>query len=76
MQHEHGLGIVEGDEQCDDGERTDACNEDCTFASCGDGIVNTTAGETCDDAGESATCDADCSAVQCGDGLANASADA
>ncbi len=44
-----GNGIVEGTEQCDDGHETATCDSDCTFAMCGDGVVNMTAGEECDD---------------------------
>ena len=46
-----GNGIVEGDEQCDDGNRNDAdaCRNDCTNAVCGDGVVATSLGEECDD---------------------------
>lgn len=69
-----GNGTVEGDEQCDDMGRSGTCNDDCTSALCGDGVVNATAGETCDDAGASVTCDDDCTAVECGDALVNAAA--
>jgi cysteine-rich repeat protein len=46
-----GNGIVEGDEQCDDGNRNDAdaCRNDCTNGVCGDGVVATSLGEECDD---------------------------
>jgi cysteine-rich repeat protein len=42
------------DEECDDGvngvpRETARCNADCTFARCGDGFTNHTAGEMCDD---------------------------
>lgn len=69
-----GNGTVEGDEQCDDIGRSGACNDDCTSALCGDGVVNATAGETCDDGAESAACDSDCTPAVCGDGLRNAAA--
>lgn len=47
-----GDGIIEGAEECDDGERNDdeepdACRTNCRVASCGDGVVDT--GEPCDD---------------------------
>jgi hypothetical protein len=61
-------------EQCDDGGRTGACDEDCSLVECGDGIMNVAAGEQCDDAGESITCDEDCSLVECGDGIMNVAA--
>jgi cysteine-rich repeat protein len=35
-------------EQCDDGEGTSSCTEQCTPTRCGDGIVSPEAGETCD----------------------------
>ncbi len=46
-----GDGIVDPEEECDDGEANsdrlaDACRLDCTRARCGDGIVDS--GETCD----------------------------
>jgi cysteine-rich repeat protein len=67
-----GDGIVEGDESCDDeGESVD-CNDDCTPAICGDGVINVTAEEQCDDGAPSASCDDDCSSVVCGDGTHNA----
>ncbi len=47
-----GNGIVEGQEECDDGANNsdtapDACRTDCTFAHCGDGVVDSFEG--CDD---------------------------
>jgi cysteine-rich repeat protein len=53
---------------------TATCNADCTFAACGDGKINASAGETCDDSGESATCNADCTPSSCGDGTLNMTA--
>jgi len=67
-----GNGIVEGDEECDDTGQTRVCDDDCTFADCGDGVLNEAAGEQCDDGGESSTCDVDCTAVECGDSTVNA----
>ncbi len=69
-----GNGIVEFDEDCDDGVATATCDDDCTLAECGDGVLNPAAGEACDDAGESATCDVDCTPPSCGDGVFNAAA--
>jgi hypothetical protein len=43
-----GDGVVAGEEECDDGAESAACNADCTVARCGDGIVNETAGEDCE----------------------------
>jgi len=71
-----GDGITEvGTEECDDGGESATCNVDCTLASCGDGITNTSADEECDDMGESATCNVDCTKQACGDGYLNASAE-
>jgi cysteine-rich repeat protein len=46
-----GNGAVEGDEQCDDGNRddADACRNDCSNAICGDGVIASPM-EECDDA--------------------------
>jgi cysteine-rich repeat protein len=57
-----GDGIVFGGEECDDGGETAACDANCTFASCGDGDLNATAGETCDDGNTTSGdgCDATC----------------
>jgi cysteine-rich repeat protein len=64
-----GFGV-----ECDDKGESATCNANCTKASCGDGIVNITAGEACDDKGESATCNADCTKASCGDGTLNMTA--
>ena len=69
-----GNGVQEGTEACDDGSESATCNADCTAASCGDGIVNATAGEACDDSGESATCNVNCTVASCGDGTVNTTA--
>ncbi len=69
-----GDGVVEGAEQCDDAGESANCNADCTFATCGDQIVNAAAGEDCDDGGESAACDANCTFATCGDGEINMAA--
>jgi len=62
-----GNGIVEEGEDCDGdgnstGGETATCNIDCTLSSCGDGILNSTAGEQCDDGGniDSDGCSANC----------------
>ncbi|HWB77315.1 MAG TPA: LamG-like jellyroll fold domain-containing protein, partial [Nannocystaceae bacterium] len=44
---------------------------DCTFATCGDAVLNVLAGESCDGGGATASCDADCTAARCGDGVFN-----
>ena len=42
-----GDGIVDADEECDDGNdiNTDECNNACRISYCGDGIINATRGE-------------------------------
>jgi len=67
-----GDRLVSPDEECD-GESA-ACDPDCTFSVCGDGLANLAAGEECDTGGASATCDIDCTGVVCGDGLINRAA--
>lgn len=72
-----GDGIVDTDEQCDNGINDGAyggCNPDCTLAThCGDG--NADAGfETCDDGADNSdevadACRTDCSLPRCGDGV-------
>ncbi|MFO7567813.1 MAG: DUF4215 domain-containing protein [Enhygromyxa sp.] len=46
-----GDGVVEGDEECDDGNEVDddGCSNACTLPACGDGIIQAELGETCDD---------------------------
>lgn len=44
-----GDGSVEGSEACDDMGQSATCDDDCTLAECGDGVLNVTAGEECDD---------------------------
>ncbi|MEZ4380477.1 MAG: DUF4215 domain-containing protein [Nannocystaceae bacterium] len=44
-----GDGVVDADEECDDGAETATCDADCTLAACGDGYTNAAAGEACDD---------------------------
>ena len=55
-----GNGLVDPAEDCDTaGIDTAECNVNCTFAHCGDGYVNRTAGEVCEDIGSNV--DAGCS---------------
>jgi len=66
-----GNGLVEGDEDCDDGNviTTDAC-VNCRGAVCGDGFVQ--AGqEACDDGNtvDEDDCTSDCEDARCGDGF-------
>ncbi len=69
-----GNGRTEDGEECDDGEESAECNEDCTLAECGDGVRNASAGEACDDGDESAICNADCTVAECGDEKLNTTA--
>ncbi len=61
-------------EQCDTGRESAACNLDCTFTECGDGIVNTSAGEQCDNGTPDAFCTSECTVSWCGDGILNKAA--
>ena len=64
-----GNEVVEGSEQCDDGNPnpTDGCTNACTI--CGDNVV--TAPETCDDGNlvDDDGCDSNCQVTGCGNGL-------
>ncbi len=72
-----GNGVVEGNEECDDGPNNsdttpDACRTDCTLPHCGDAVVDT--GEECDDGPNNSdstpdACRTDCTAAHCGDGV-------
>ena len=74
-----GDGVVNGVEECDDGNRNsaDACTNECAVARCGDGVARLDlsdgeAGyEACDDANAVNTdsCRNDCALPSCGDGL-------
>jgi cysteine-rich repeat protein len=70
-----GDGIVEGSEQCDDGnaDNTDACLDTCVAATCGDGFVHAGV-EQCDDGNTSNTdgCLNTCMVATCGDGFVEA----
>ena len=70
-----GDGVVDMDEQCDDGNKDDSdeCLSTCKTATCGDGIVRT-GWELCDDAADNGTyghCNATCTDLgpRCGDGV-------
>ena len=66
-----GNGVIDGDEECDDGEENTnegSCKFDCTNQVCGDGFTGPN--ESCDD-GNTATgdgCNAECILESCGDG--------
>jgi cysteine-rich repeat protein len=57
-----GNGVLEGGEECDDGNLIDGdgCDSNCTVTACGNGIV--TAGEACDDGNLT---DGDCCSSTC-----------
>lgn len=76
-----GDGLVDGDEECDDGIDNsdilpDACRTDCTQAHCGDGVKDS--GEECDQ-GEGNSdvipdaCRTNCRKPWCGDGVVDSS---
>ncbi|MEY4547757.1 MAG: hypothetical protein RL685_3952 [Pseudomonadota bacterium] len=67
-----GDGVLQGEEDCDDGGESATCNSDCTLAACGDSKLNVSADEACDDGPESAGCNVDCSVATCGDSYINA----
>ncbi len=67
-----GDGVLEGDEECDDGEDNGdnaACKSDCTLNVCGDGLLGPD--EECDDGNLEDTdeCPSSCTVAACGDGF-------
>lgn len=71
-----GDGVLDEGEDCDDGEGNsdvlpDACRTDCSFASCGDGVVDPGNSEVCDDGDLDDTdlCPSTCQPASCGDGF-------
>ena len=54
-----GNGVVDGSEECDTGGESATCDDDCTWVSCGDDILNTSAGEECEPPGGEC-CDTTC----------------
>jgi cysteine-rich repeat protein len=69
-----GDGIVDQDEECDDGNfnNFDECRNDCTLQFCGDGILDPN--EECDDGENNSdtepdACRTDCTLPICGDGI-------
>jgi cysteine-rich repeat protein len=74
-----GNGVVEGAEQCDDGNvlPCDGCSDTCMIESgyiCGDGILNAACGEQCDDGNTvpGDGCDENCMSEGCGNGVLDA----
>ncbi len=67
-----GNGVIENDEQCDDGnpDDTDACVGACVPATCGDGFVQAGV-EGCDDGNrvDDDACNNACVPASCGDGV-------
>ncbi len=67
-----GDGVVDGGEDCDDGNiaDNDGCRSDCTLASCGDGAVHVGV-EGCDDGNmnDGDGCRNNCQVAKCGDGV-------
>ncbi|MFH2005706.1 MAG: DUF4215 domain-containing protein [bacterium] len=67
-----GDGVVNGSEECDDGNRdsTDGCTNACTTARCGDGLLHQGV-EECDDGNFDNTdhCPVSCKLATCGDGF-------
>jgi cysteine-rich repeat protein len=71
-----GDGIVDSDEDCDDGNEDDfdACSNTCVEAECGDGVIQAGDGEQCDDGDENSDteidgCRLECLRAFCGDGV-------
>lgn len=71
-----GDGFADGQEECDEGGESVACNVDCTADQCGDAKINVTAGEECDpgDGGFDdgpciQCCRSSCLRQGCGDGV-------
>ena len=68
-----GNGIQDSEEECDVAGTSSSCDDDCTFAECGDGKINAVAGEECDDGNTNNIdgCSANCIVETCGDGTLN-----
>lgn len=69
---ECGDGVVDGDEECDDGNdvQTDDCLNNCVAAACGDGVFHEGV-EECDDGNDVDTdnCLTTCTIATCGDSV-------
>ncbi|MBL9104780.1 MAG: DUF1554 domain-containing protein [Myxococcales bacterium] len=65
-----GDGVLDGGEECDDGNKAanDGCGPGCALEECGDGVIQT--GEGCDDGNGANTdeCLNSCEPAACGDG--------
>ncbi|MBZ5695507.1 MAG: DUF4215 domain-containing protein [Acidobacteriia bacterium] len=66
-----GNRVLDAGEDCDTGGESATCNDDCTLAVCGDGMVNRSSGEQCDDGNrnDNDECRNDCRPNVCGDGV-------
>ncbi|MFK7989863.1 MAG: MopE-related protein [Sandaracinaceae bacterium] len=68
-----GDGRLNPGEECDDGGESGSCDTDCTFAVCGDGVLNMRRGEECDDGNvaDGDGCSSFCrpEPTGCGDGI-------
>jgi cysteine-rich repeat protein len=66
--------VINPGEQCDDGNKVngDGCDNNCTFTSCGNGMLTT--GEVCDDGNlmSGDGCDSNCKPTGCGNGIVTA----
>ncbi|MFT5356151.1 MAG: MYXO-CTERM domain-containing protein [Polyangiales bacterium] len=66
-------GVMDFGETCDDGNDVDSdgCSNDCTRATCGDGITQPSLGEECDDGNDFPrdACTGRCVAAICGDSI-------
>ena len=66
-----GNSVVEGPEECDDGNliNADSCTNTCKNPRCGDGVVQS--GEECDDTNQNSadSCTNSCKLPRCGDGV-------
>ena len=69
-----GDGIVDSDEDCDDGNENDddGCTSECLLPQCGDGVIQPP--EECDDGNRvnDDACRNGCLAAECGDGIVQA----
>jgi len=70
---ECGNGLLEGAEECDDGNLVseDGCSSTCAIEFCGDLVVQPGLGEACDDgnAVDEDGCSSACAIEECGDGV-------
>ena len=66
-----GDGVIDAGEQCDDAGESATCDDDCTFAVCGDSTLNVSSGELCDDGNTTGGdgCSAACTPEFCGNGV-------